>query len=50
MKGLGARKTADAIATFVREHGAVGPRRVPHSSLLLVVLHLEATGISTDTT
>jgi len=27
MKGLGARKTADAIAAFVREHGAVGPRR-----------------------
>lgn len=27
MKGLGARKTADAIAAFVKEHGADGPRR-----------------------
>jgi hypothetical protein len=27
MKGLSFRKTADAIATFVNEHGTVGPRR-----------------------
>ena len=27
MKGLTFRKTADAIAAFVKQHGAVGPRR-----------------------
>ncbi|MEO7732162.1 MAG: hypothetical protein ABIY55_14400, partial [Kofleriaceae bacterium] len=27
MKGLPFRKTADAIASFVKEHGAAGPRR-----------------------
>jgi hypothetical protein len=27
VKGLSSRKTADAIASFVKEHGAAGPRR-----------------------
>src|SRR5438105_3443158 len=27
MKGLTFRKTADAIAAFVKQHGAAGPRR-----------------------